>query len=93
MNAIALLLGLIVVPGILSWLGHRLRQRSTRARGVFWGAVTGYGVAMVAFFVAALGPPLLWGDGSLRHAVVYWGLLAGSAAGAAVGAFGRADRA
>ena len=40
---------------------------------------------MAAFFIAAFAPPLLWGDDSLREAVVYWGLLAGSGAGSVIG--------
>lgn len=86
MKGIGLVLGLIVAPGILAWLGHKLRGRSARARGAFWGGLAGYGGAMVLFFIATLMPPLLWGDASLRETIVYWGLLAGAGAGAGVGA-------
>lgn len=84
-GAIGLLLGLIVVPALLTWAGHRLRARSAKVRGAFWGGVIGYAIAMAAFFIAAFAPPLLWGDSSLREAVVFWGLLAGSGAGSVIG--------
>jgi len=86
---IALLLGLIIVPALLTWAGHKLRARSPKVRGAFWGGIIGYTIAMVAFFVAALAPPIVWADDSVRQVVVYWGLLAGSGFGAAIGSFRR----
>jgi len=88
---IAFLGGIIAVPALLTWAGHKLRSRSGLVRGLFWGGVIGYAVAMVAFFVAAFAPPVLWPDASMRQLVVYWGLLAGSGAGAAIGAVRRRE--
>ena len=85
-SIIAFLGGMIAVPALLAWAGHKLRSRSGVVRGLFWGGVIGYVVAMIAFFAAAFAPPVLWPDASLRQLVVYWGLLAGAGAGAAIGA-------
>lgn len=88
-SIIALLAGLVIIPALLTWAGHRLRGRSAALRGAFWGGAIGYGVATAAFLIAALAPPVLWPDDSLRQAVVYWSLLAGSGIGAAIGSLRR----
>ena len=50
---IALLLGLFGAPAILLWLGHRLRDRTARQRGAFWGGAIGHSVAIVVVMARA----------------------------------------
>jgi uncharacterized membrane protein len=90
MANIALLLGLFAVPAVLLALGHRLRERSHRQRGAFWGGVIGHSVAAVMAVVAMHWPPVVWTtDG--RAALVFGAMLAGGVLGAGVGAM-RAGR-
>lgn len=81
----ALLLGLVVPPLLLLWLGHGYRTRSKTARTAFWGGVLGYIVAALAVNVAALAPPVRWDDAGARALLVHGGLLVGPAFGLLVG--------
>ena len=85
MARVALLLGLLVVPTLLLWLGHRLRDRSAVQRGAFWGGVTGHTAALIIALVALHYPPVML-TGGMRSAVALWAMLALGAAGAALGA-------
>jgi hypothetical protein len=85
MARVALLLGLLVVPMLLLWLGHRLRDRSAVQRGAFWGGVTGHTAALIIALVALHYPPVTFTSG-IRSAVALWGMIALGVAGAAVGA-------
>jgi hypothetical protein len=84
----AFLVGLLVMPALLVWLGHGLRGRSRRARGAFWGGVIGHSAALVAALIALHYPPVMW-TGDMRAMVAMWAMLAGGAAGAALGALRR----
>jgi hypothetical protein len=81
----ALLIGLFIVPGVLLWMGHRLRRRTAAWRGMFWGAVAGHSLGMLASIAAMHVPAVLWDGGDARTAIVYWGMLIGAMVGAAVG--------
>jgi hypothetical protein len=85
MAKLALLLGLFVVPTALLMLGHRLRERSPRQRGAFWGGVIGHGIAVVIAVAAMHWPPVLW-TSEARIGLVFFAMLLGGIAGAAVGA-------
>lgn len=81
----ALLAGLFLAPAALLWLGQRFRQRTPRWRRVFWGAVTGHTLGMLATVGAAHYPPVSWGGGPpAREVVLFWSMPAGALAGAAV---------
>lgn len=80
-----LLVGLLIVPGVLLWLGHRLRDRSPAQRGAFWGGVIGHTLAMLIGLVALQFPPVLW-SGDVRTVLAFWLMLLGGAAGALIGA-------
>lgn len=84
-SLLALLLGLFAVPCVLLWMGHRLRRRSSAWRAVFWGAVIGYVVGTIVTLAAMHYPPVPWGGGGWRTALVHWGMLAGGIAGAGAG--------
>lgn len=89
---LALLLGAFVMPGVLLWLGHRLRRRTPRWRGAFWGGVTGHLIALVAGSIAAMTPAAHWsGDDTLRGALGFWSFLVLPVVGAMVGTL-RASR-
>jgi hypothetical protein len=85
----AFLIGLLIVPTLLLWAGHRLRDRSPAQRRAFWGAVTGHSIALVVAVVLLHYPPVLWTD-DLRQAVAFLVMLAGSVAGAAIGVLRKA---
>ncbi len=85
LSLLALLAGMFVVPVALLWLGHRLRRRSARSRGVFWGAVVGHTLGMLASVAAMHVPAVLWAGGDARTIVVHWGMLIGAIVGAAFG--------
>lgn len=89
----ALLTGLFVVPAMLLWIGHRLRRRSARSRGIFWGALLGHVVATPVVLWVSMVPPVAWSaDDTLRGALGFWALLVAPALGAVVGALtARAD--
>jgi uncharacterized membrane protein YkvI len=81
----AFLAGLLVVPSLLLWLGHRLRDRSPAQRGAFWGGVIGHSIAILIAVSALHYPPVLW-TSDVRVAIAFWVMVAGGAVGAAVGA-------
>ena len=81
----ALLIGLLVVPMLLLWLGHRLRDRSAVQRGAFWGGVTGHTAALIIALVALHYPPVML-TGGVRSAAALWAMMALGAGGAALGA-------
>jgi NAD/NADP transhydrogenase beta subunit len=85
MANLALILGLFVVPTFLLLLGHRLRERSSRQRGAFWGGVIGHTVAVIVAVVAMHWPPVLW-TSDARAFLVFFTMLVGGVLGAAVGA-------
>lgn len=85
---VVMLLGLFAVPLALLWLGHRLRRRTARQRGAFWGALMGHIAAVVLATVAAMVPPQAWGpDDLVRGLASYAALLVLPLIGGAVGAF------
>lgn len=88
MARFAFLLGIVVVPGVLVWLGHRLRDRTPRQRRVFWGAVIGHSAALIIALVALHYPPVMW-DGGARMVLALWALLLGAAIGGLAGALRR----
>ena len=86
MARLAFLAGLLIVPCVLLFLGHRLRDRSPTQRGAFWGGVIGHTVAITIAITLLHYPPQMW-TGAVRSAIAMWVMLLGAAAGAALGAF------
>jgi malonyl CoA-acyl carrier protein transacylase len=84
-SMLALLMGLFVVPMVLLLLGHRLRRRTAASRGMFWGAVAGHSLGILASVAAMHLPAVLWAGGDARTIIVHWGMLVGAIGGAAVG--------
>ncbi|MHB1224396.1 MAG: hypothetical protein ACYC2G_10195 [Gemmatimonadaceae bacterium] len=85
---VVMLLGLFAVPTVLLWLGHRLRRRTARQRGAFWGALVGHIAAVVLATLASMLPPQAWGpDDLVRGLASYAALLVLPIIGGAVGAF------
>jgi len=80
-----LLAGLLAVPILLLWAGHRLRHRSARVRGAFWGATAGHSLGMLVTLGAAHYPPVSWDGSGWRSAAVHGSMLAGALLGALVG--------
>lgn len=88
---LVMLLGIFVVPTLLLWLGHRLRRRSSRQRGLFWGGLTGHVAAILTTTLAAMLPPQAWGSGDLvRGLASYGALLLLPIIGGAIGALNAA---
>jgi hypothetical protein len=85
MARLAFLTGLLIVPCVLLWLGHRLRDRSPAQRGAFWGGVAGHTIAIIIAITLLHYPPQLW-TGAVRSALAMWVMLLGAAVGAAFGA-------
>lgn len=85
MARLAFLTGLLIVPCVLLWLGHRLRDRSPAQRGAFWGGVIGHTLAIIIAIALLHYPPQMW-TGALRSALVMWVMLLGGVAGAVLGA-------
>lgn len=82
----ALLLGLFGAPVALLWLGHRLRDRSPRQRGAFWGGAAGHTAAIALTLIVALTPPIWWHEGGFwRDFAVHWSMLIGFLAGTGAG--------
>ncbi len=81
----ALLVGMFIVPVGLLWLGHRLRRRTAPSRDVFWGAVAGHTLGMLASLAAMHVPAVLWAGGDARTIIVHWAMLVGALAGGAIG--------
>lgn len=84
----AFVIGLLVVPALLLWLGHRLRDRSPAQRGAFWGGVLGHSLAIIVAVTLLHYPPVLWTN-DVRAAIAFWAMTLGAAAGATVGALRR----
>lgn len=73
---IALLIGLFVVPVFLLYLGHRLRRRSRRARGMFWGALSGHTLGAVFATWYSMIPPEEWTSGDTARGLFgFYGML------------------
>ena len=86
LGILAMLIGAFVVPGVLLWLGHRLRRRTPRWRAAFWGGVTGHLVALVVGSIAAMKPAAEWsGDDTFRGAFGFWSFLVLPVVGAVLG--------
>lgn len=85
MARLAFLTGLLIVPGVLLWLGHRLRDRSPAQRGAFWGGVTGHTMAIIIAITLLHYPPQMW-TGAVRSAMAMWVMLLGGVGGALLGA-------
>ncbi len=85
-DILALLIGLFVVPGIMLYLGHRLRRKSFRARRIFWGMFFGHTAgALVATWYSMI-PPELWSSSDFwRGAFGFYGMLLGGVIGALLG--------
>jgi hypothetical protein len=81
----ALLVGLVVVPALLLWIGHRLRDRTPTQKGAFWGGVIGHSLAMIVAIVALHVPGVVW-TGGAREMLAFWSMLLGGAVGAVIGA-------
>lgn len=75
MGPLAMLLGIFGVPLALLWLGHRLRRRSPRERGIFWGALLGHLSALVTATLASVLPPHMWGPEDLVRGLASYGAL------------------
>lgn len=79
-HLLALLAGALMVPPLLLWWGHGYRYHSTPAKTGFWGAVSGYLVALVLVLAALLVPPADWrgadgAGGDVRVLLIHWSLL------------------
>ena len=83
---LALLAGLLVAPALLLWAGHRLRRRSARMRGAFWGGLAGHSLGLMVTLAAVHYPPVHWDGAPLRTAAIHASMLLGAVLGAAVGA-------
>lgn len=71
---LTMLIGLFVVPVFLLYLGHRLRRRSRRARGMFWGALIGHTAGAVLATIYSMVPPEEWQSGDTTRG--FFGLYA-----------------
>ena len=71
----ALLVGLLLTPALLLWLGHGFRDLPRRWKHGFWGGVIGemIGVALVATILVF--PPVQWQAGGWRDAALHWSLV------------------
>ena len=86
LGILAMLIGAFVIPGVLLWSGHRLRRRTPRWRGAFWGGVAGHLVALVVGSIAAMTPAAQWsGDDTFRGAFGFWSFLVLPIVGAVMG--------
>jgi hypothetical protein len=92
MGRLALLAGLFVAPLLLAWLGHRMRDRSPRQRGAFWGGLFGHTAGILITLALALAPPIVWtGGAAWRDAGVHYAMIGGFVIGAAIGALRARD--
>lgn len=83
---LALLAGLFIAPAILLAIGHRLRERSDRAKRAFWGGVIGHIAGMCIACGAMFAPPIWWEGGpGLRDFIVHWAMLVAFLAGGLIG--------
>ncbi len=82
----ALLIGLFVVPGVMLYLGHRLRRRSYRVRRIFWGMFVGHTAGALLATWYSMIPPELWSSSDFwRGAFGFYGMLLGGLGGALIG--------
>lgn len=89
----AFLLGLFGVPIALLMLGHKLRKRTDRERGAFWGAVIGHCVGGILAVTLGMIPPENWtSDETMRGFAGLWAMLVLPVIGALVGAAMAAER-
>lgn len=82
--SVALLLGLLVAPVALLWLGHGFRALSRRGKRVFWGGVLGHTTGAFVTLALLLSPPVLWAGGA-RGLALHWSLVLGATLGAVTG--------
>lgn len=61
-GTVVLLVGHVLLPGSLLWLGHNYRHREPATKGVFWGGVLGYLVSVAAVLAFLVIPPVYWGS-------------------------------
>ena len=74
-SLIGLLLGLFAGPAVLLQVGHRLRDRTHRAKRAFWGGVIGHSLGAVISMSALMLPPIHWDEsGMLRAAAAHWAM-------------------
>jgi hypothetical protein len=87
LGSAAMLAGLFAVPAALLWAGHRLRRRSARWRGAFWGALAAHVAVAPLAMLAAMLPPAEWSpDDRVRGFLGFWAMLVAPLLGAALGA-------
>jgi hypothetical protein len=87
-GTLAFLVGLYVFPFGLLWWGHRVRRLSPRARGAFWGAVTGHCIAGLFALGAGVFFPESWTEAeTLRGFFGLWAIFVFPVAGGFAGAF------
>ena len=85
-GTVAMLVGLFGVPVFLLLAGHRLRRRTPRQRAIFWGALTGYGVASLAALVVSIYPAAMWDEtDTMRGLLGFWSFVIAAVMGAAAG--------
>ncbi len=83
---LALLTGLFVIPGIMLYVGHRLRRRSFRARRIFWGMFFGHTAGALLATWYSMIPPELWSSSDFwRGAFGFYGMLLGGLIGGLIG--------
>lgn len=81
-----MLVGVLVVPAVLLWGGHKLRLRTPVWRATFWGAVVGHLIAIVIGSVAAMMPAAEWSGGDTwRGLAGFWSFTLAPLVGAAIG--------
>lgn len=72
----AMLVGILVVPAGLLWMGHRLRRRARAWRAAFWGALAGHVAATVAGLTFGMVPPEEWSSTDfVRGAGAFWSFI------------------
>lgn len=59
-SALLFFVGIVLIPAWLLVIGRRIRSRSRRMRGAFWGGVAGHFLGDVLFIAAMITPPLVW---------------------------------
>jgi hypothetical protein len=85
-SIIALLIGLLVIPSYLLFLGNRFRYKSGAQRGRFWGGIIGHSAGAIIALIAMMAPPIWWaGGGAMREMAVYWSMLVFSIIGLIAG--------
>lgn len=83
---VALFIGLFVVPALLLWTGHRMRERGGAARGAFWGGVIGHAAGLLITLTTSVNPAVWWAGGPfLRDFAVHWSPMLLGLSGALVG--------